>query len=203
VQGPSSNSQFFAEFAKPTGEYLDGFAEAVPSLTSTASQLMDNSQSTFHFYWSGVMPRAGTHSLGTSGAWTGGRAAPLYGTAAAGKRVRRFDRGGICTSMAMRVGYVDVLWQMRIGIKPLKPPCGNSHHVPAAAARAHPGYRTTMEACWRNCSEAAAGNDGQRDTCVSDSCFTAAQAEDRKACREPYNLENSASRVHAVAYCSR
>lgn len=50
MQGPSSNSQFFAEFAKPTGEYLDGFAEAVPSLTSTASQLMDNSQSTFHFY---------------------------------------------------------------------------------------------------------------------------------------------------------
>lgn len=102
----------------------------------------------------------------------------------------------------MRVGYVDVLWQMRIGIKPLKPPRGNSHHVPAAAARAHPGYRTTMEACWRNCSEAAASNDGQRDTCVSDSCFTAAQAEDRKACREPYYLENSASRAHAVAYCS-
>jgi hypothetical protein len=52
VQGPSSASQFWAEWAKPVAEYLDGFAEAVQTLDPQQSLLMDSSLSTSHFYWS-------------------------------------------------------------------------------------------------------------------------------------------------------
>lgn len=57
VQGPSSASQFWAEWAKPVAEYLDGFAEAAQALDPQQSLLMDSSLSTSHFYWSaGVSP---------------------------------------------------------------------------------------------------------------------------------------------------
>jgi hypothetical protein len=52
VQGPSSASQFWAEWAKPVAEYLDGFAEAAQALDLQQSLLMDSSLSTSHFYWS-------------------------------------------------------------------------------------------------------------------------------------------------------
>lgn len=103
--GPSSNNQFWAEFAKPASEYLDGFAEAAQGLDPQQSLIMDNSASTFAFYWS-------------------------------------------------------------------------------AGARAHPGFRVHMTECWANCSEAAAGDDARRDACVTDSCFPAAQAADRKVISE-------------------
>lgn len=52
MQGPSSNNQFWAEFAKPAGEYIDSFAEAAQGLDPQQSLIMDNSASTFAFYWS-------------------------------------------------------------------------------------------------------------------------------------------------------
>jgi hypothetical protein len=52
AQGPSSASQFWAEWAKPVEDYLDGFAEAVQALDRQQSLLMDSSLSSSHFYWS-------------------------------------------------------------------------------------------------------------------------------------------------------
>lgn len=52
VQGPSSASQFWAEWGKPVAEYLDGFAEGAAALDPQQSLLMDSSLSTSHFYWS-------------------------------------------------------------------------------------------------------------------------------------------------------
>lgn len=51
-QGPSSGAQFWAEWAKPVGEYLGGFAEAAQAMNPQRLVLMDSSASTFSFYWS-------------------------------------------------------------------------------------------------------------------------------------------------------
>lgn len=52
MQGVSSNNHFWAEFAKPAGKYIDGFAETAQGLDPQQSLIMDYSASTFAFYWS-------------------------------------------------------------------------------------------------------------------------------------------------------
>ena len=52
MQGPSSDGQFFAEFAKPAEDYLAGLPASAVQQAPADAMIMDNSLSTWAFYWS-------------------------------------------------------------------------------------------------------------------------------------------------------